>query len=231
LRKLRLSAALIVLTYSAFFPLLFPTSASASELNQTYTLAEYNAAYAAAQKAVTDAQAAVDSATALYNESVTPVLTPTGTGLNADVYNNTMSRTPDVNNLCETTTVSTISEDWGDGSVMGCDGDQVTVHYYGTITVPVTGSYTFRAYADDGFYMTINNQVVINEWYDKGCEGNWGYSIELTAGTAYPIDAWFYENGGGACALLYYQNETNMSSVPSSWFGTQYVTTYLLIFN
>ena len=135
--------------------------------------------------------------------------------------------TPDPANLCRTGVISQIAANWGNGSVMGCNSDRVTVHYYGTITVPDTGVYNFRNIADDGFYMTINGQVAINDWRDKGCGGNVGASLTLSAGTAYTLDAWFYENGGGACSTLYvYQPSGNFQVVPSSWFGQQASTTY-----
>jgi uncharacterized membrane protein YgcG len=76
MRRLRLFAALSVLTSAAFFPALFPAPASAA-LPTYYTLGEYNAAVSAAQSAVdsatTDvasAQAAVD-ASAVYHETST----------------------------------------------------------------------------------------------------------------------------------------------------------------
>lgn len=164
-----------------------------------------------------------DKNTAQYNydNNLIEQITSTGSGLIAKVYNNTMSRTPSEAYLCRTTTISEIAANWGSGSVLGCNADRVTIHYYGTITVPETTSYQFKNIADDGFYMTINNQLVINEWRDKGCGGNWGNPITLTAGVSYALDAWFYENGGGACSTLYYQTSTNWAQVPASWFGLE----------
>jgi hypothetical protein len=68
LRKLRIFAALFVATYAAFFPLLYPTPASAA-LPTYYTLGEYNAAISAAQSAVDSATAEVASAQAAVNAS------------------------------------------------------------------------------------------------------------------------------------------------------------------
>jgi len=236
-------AAISVLTYAAFFPLLFPSPALG--VTQATTLAEYNAQIAAAdaeiarvQGLLITAQQNVDSQTAIvvakqsalataqsnYDNNLIDQVTASGAGLTAKIYNNTMSRTPDEANLCTTTTVNQIYFQWGSGSILGCNSDRVTVHFYGTITVPTTDTYRFRNIADDGFYMTIDSQVVINEWVDKGCNGAYGAPIQLTAGTAYTLDAWFYENGGGACSLLYYQSSSNLSAVPASWFGQTTVT-------
>ena len=189
------------------------------------TLQEYNARLSSAQQAVTAAQAAVDAAQYDYDNKLIPQSSSSGSGITAKVYNNTMSMNPNESNLCSTITLSQINHNWGGGSVLGCNGDNVTVHYFGTITVPNTGTYKFRNIADDGFYMTINGQVVINEWFDKGCSGNWGAPIDLTAGTSYSIDAWFYENGGGACSTLYVSEPSgNWQVAPSSWFGQSQVT-------
>ena len=72
--------------------------------------------------------------------------------------------------------------------------------------------------ADDGFYMSLDGQPVINNWTLKGCGGNWN-SVSLQAGKSYAIDAWFYEWGGGACSTLYYQSNNNWGVAPASWYS------------
>ena len=185
-------------------------------VNLNTALTQYNSD----SQTVADKLTAKNTAQYNYDNNLIEQVIATGSGLTAKVYNNTMSRTPNEAYLCRTTTISEIAANWGSGSVLGCNADRVTIHYYGTITVPETTVYQFKNIADDGFYMTINNQLVINEWRDKGCGGSWGNSITLTAGTAYAIDGWFYENGGGACSTLYYQTSTNWAQVPASWFGS-----------
>jgi len=226
LTRLRLIAASFVLLSSALLPALFASPSQAADT--TYTLSDYNARVTAAQTAVSDAQAAVDAAQTDYDNSSIPVVTSSGSGLKVDVYNSILrNMVPNPATLCRSDTFAQIAANWGNGSVAGCNSDRVTIHYYGTITVPDSGPYYFRNIADDGFYLTINGQVVINEWRDKGCGGNWGTPIQLTAGTAYTLDGWFYENGGGACSTLYVmQPSGNWQVVPASWFGTTAVTTY-----
>ena len=251
---LRKFAALFVATLVAFFPVIVAPPSHAD--GNMYTLDQYNAAVQAATDAVTAAQttldqnnavltadlaakaiadqAVIDGATAVaaaqtaYDNSSVPVVSQSGSGIHVDIYNNTFrTMTPDPNNLCRSDTFSQIQANWGSGSVAGCNSDHVTIHYYGTITVPDTGDYTFKDIADDGWYMTINGQVVNNDWRDKGCGGNWSNPIQLTAGTAYVLDAWYYENGGGACSTLYVtQPSGNWQVVPASWFGSA-VTTYV----
>ena len=176
--------------------------------------------------AVVAAQEELTIAQTNYDTNLISQTTSSGSGLSVDIYNNIISRTPEAWQLCRHDTVSQISANWGSGSVMGCNSDWVTIHYYGTLTVPTSGQYYFRNIADDGFYMTLDGQVVIPEWRDKGCGGNW-YPINLEAGHAYTLDAWFYENGGGACSTLYYQNSGNWGVVPAAWFG-QTATTIMV---
>ena len=174
---------------------------------------------------VISAKIELDSATAAYQASAVTETITTGAAIHVDVYNQAYHRSRPDGVFCRQDTYTVIANNWGNGSVAGCNGDYVLIHYYGTITVPTTDTYRFKNIADDGFYMTLNNQVVIDEWRDKGCNGNWGTAITLQAGIAYPFDAWFYEWAGGACSTLYYQSSTNWSQVPSSWYGTTTVTT------
>jgi PA14 domain len=186
-------------------------------VNLNTALTKYNSD----SQTVADKLLAKNTAQYNYDNNLIKQIISNGVGLTVKIYNNTISRTPDESNLCRTDTITAIAANWGGGSVMGCNNDRVTIHYYGTIIVPQTTSYQFKNIADDGFYMTINNQLVINEWRDKGCGGNWGTPITLTAGVPYALDAWFYENGGGACSTLYYQTSTNWAQVPASWFGLE----------
>ena len=88
MRRLRLFAALSVLTSAAFFPLLFPTPASAA-LPTYYTLGEYNAAVSAAQSAVDGATAEVAIAQSNVNASAVYHETSTVTGSVNVVLNGT----------------------------------------------------------------------------------------------------------------------------------------------
>lgn len=126
---------------------------------------------------------------------------------------------------CFDAVVPNIDADWGGGpAAEGCDADFFMVHYSGWITVPDSGAYEFLALVDDGWHMTINGQLINDNWVLKGCGGWWsgpneGF-IELTAGVSYPLDAWMYEWGGGACAILWYGSPTNYGVVPTEWLTT-----------
>jgi hypothetical protein len=122
-------------------------------------------------------------------------------------------------------TVSSINHNWGSGYVLDSGrNERVIVHFYGYITIPDTGSQAiqFYLYADDGVYMKIDNTVVINDWNEQGA-GTWNYistDQTLTGGQTYYIDAWWYENGGGADFKLYWDQSGSVALVPSSAYST-----------
>lgn len=178
-------------------------------------------------EALAVAKDAVDQAQANYDNNLigTPIENgqPTIPGLKADIYNyspnNLPNRTTEGYTYCKTITVANIDKNWDGGDIEGCGGDFVLIHYTGFITVPKTDSYSFLTQADDGWYMTIGDTVVNDNWVLKGCGGWWSQPIQLEANKSYPIDAWFYEYGGGACNQLIYMDSTTWNVAPESWFS------------
>ena len=188
--------------------------------------------YDDAVQAVNVADSELASAQWNYEHNlITPGSSQVTPGLKADVYNginkfgNPPQRSATAYTLCKTMTVTQINTDWGGGSVAGCNAEYVMIHYTGYITYPTSKSVYFMANADDGFYMTIDGQPVINDWSLKGCGGNSAGLFTFKAGVSYPIDAWFYEWTGGACATLYNQPAGSgaWSITPASMFTQQAV--------
>ena len=131
-------------------------------------------------------------------------------GLNFTTYVGT-GATPNYTNLAYPTaissgTISQINYNWGSGVVLNSGrADQVMVHVTGFSVAPGTGNQniTFYDSSDDGFRLKINNTVVINNWQEQGPSNfNGSGAITLTGGQVYPIDVWYYENGGGAAMQL-----------------------------
>lgn len=190
-----------------------------------------SASIEAKNDAVNNAQTAYEIALSNYNSSkiIDPnevITDPSVTipGLQADIYNFDTSvglPTPDLENktLCKTIVVPNIDKDWGDGDMEGCGGDFVAIHYTGFITVPTNDNYEFLANVDDGWVMSIDGTLVNDNWVLKGCGGWWSSPITLEGGRSYPIDAWMYEWGGGACNILYYLNSQTWGVVPAEWLS------------
>ena len=126
-------------------------------------------------------------------------------GLKVLVYTFDPSALPDrmPYELCATgvTSVPNINFDVGGDVVAECQADFVLIHYSGYLTLDRTGLVSLQSWADDGFYLTLDGQVVIDDWRLKGCSGS-SAVISATAGVSMKLDAWFYEYGGGACNIL-----------------------------
>jgi len=217
---------------------LYYLEVAAAEQLVVSAIAEVNAAadlvdstfdsYAVAQQNANVAEAEMDTAQVNYDTQLINVGGEgTAPGLVVDVYvgisqyGNPPSRSDIVYTKCKTVTVDNIQANWGGGSIFGCGGDFVMLHYRGYITYPTTTKVYFQAQADDGFYMKINGQQVINDWSLKGCGANSTGVFSFTGGKSYAIDAWFYEWGGGACSTLYYQPMNGQWSVAPASFFTQ----------
>jgi len=127
--------------------------------------------------------------------------------------------------VLSTGTVSQLNYNWSGGYILDSGrSDRVIVNFYGYITIPDTGSQAiqFYLYADDGVYMKIDGTVVINDWNEQG-GATWNYvstDQTLTGGQTYYIDAWWYENGGGASFKLYWDQSGSVALVPSSAYST-----------
>lgn len=194
-----------------------------------------DAAYAAYETANNNSSAALDAvniAQSNYdNSAVTTGGGQVSAGLRADIYTgisrngNPPTRSDTTYTFCKTITVTNIDKNWGGGDMEGCGGDYVMIHYRGYITYPTNKQVYFYAAADDGFYMTINGQPIINDWSLKGCGGNSAGMFNFTGGQSYAIDAWMYEWTGGACNTLYYQplNSGVWNVAPASFFTQQAV--------
>lgn len=147
-------------------------------------------------------------------------------GLTQDVYTFSSEALPDrvPYTLCNSSVVPNLNFDVGGGVVANCQEDFVLIHWYGYITTPLEGEVTFTSWADDGFYMTIGDQVVIDNWWLKGCGGGTGVAT-LQPGVSQAIDVWWYEYGGGACNYLFYRDSSGIDTpVPDSFFSTSVVT-------
>lgn len=142
-----------------------------------------------------------DNSLATTSASITVRVTPpplgTGTGLNAEYYDNM-----DFTGLKLARTDPIVNFNWGSGSPDASMGaDQFSVRWTGLVQPRLSETYTFHTLSDDGIRLWVNNVLLINNWTDHSPTEDVG-SINLVAGTRYDIRLEFYENGGGAQASL-----------------------------
>ena len=144
-------------------------------------------------------------------------------GLKVEVYTFDPTALPDRQpyELCSTgvTSLPNINNDWAGDVVAQCQADYVIIHYSGYLTLDRTGLVSLQSWADDGFYLTLDDQVVINDWSLKGCSGS-SALVGVTAGVSMKLDAWFYEYGGGACNIL----RADGIDIPDSAFTQEIVS-------
>jgi hypothetical protein len=122
----------------------------------------------------------------------------TGTGLQADYFNNQTLTAP----AAIRRTDATVNFNWGSGSPgSGVGVDHFSARWTGQVEALFTQTYTFFTTSDDGVRLWVNGQQLINNWTDHGPTENSG-TIALSAGQRYDVRLEFYENGGGATATL-----------------------------
>jgi hypothetical protein len=139
-------------------------------------------------------------------------------GLKVEVYTYDPSSLPDRQpyTLCSSGWTSTpnLDSDWGGGVVADCQEDFVLIHYSGYLIPDRTGLVSLTSWADDGFFLSLNDEPVIDDWRLKGCSGS-SALVGMTAGQSIKFDAWWYEYGGGACNRLYWDDVV----IPASAFS------------
>src|SRR5262249_37747108 len=78
-----------------------------------------------------------------------------------------------------------------------------SVRWTGLVKADETGSYTFTTVSDDGVRLSVNSALLVDNWTTHGTTENSG-SINLVAGSWYPLTLEYFNNGGGGVIQLYY---------------------------
>lgn len=131
---------------------------------------------------------------------------------------------PPITNIVGTFTDTDINHNFDQQPLFNLHEDFV-VRYQGFITSPVATTVRFFAPADDGVQFFLNDQRIINDWYDKGGGGSVSAPIQLQAGVSQPFTLWFYENGGAAWLRLMWLIDNQWQIVPPSAFTISETTT------
>jgi hypothetical protein len=105
-----------------------------------------------------------------------------------------------------------------------CPQDFFMVHYTGSILIPEHTTIEFAVGADDGGVMNIGGNQ-FGDWDLKGCSWSGSGNLQLEA-TNYPLDFWFYEWGGGTCAMMFWKiDDQDWQIVPDEAFTSEPPTT------
>lgn len=132
-------------------------------------------------------------------------------GITADYFNNQTLANPVTSKRWD----SQINFDWGTGvpGPTGVAANNFSVRWEGYIHVTQSGVHRFQTNSDDGVRLTVNGDLLIDQWNDHSVTTHTSGAINLIAGNSYPIKLEFYENGGYAVAQLRWQTPGSASYV------------------
>ena len=111
-------------------------------------------------------------------------------------------KSDDVYPVCGQGTLDFINATWDytENEFGACGSDLFMLHYTGSLQIPEHQTIEFWVASDDGGTVKIGTHEW-GVWQDQGCSATESGQIDISAGTQ-PVDAWFYENGGGTCFML-----------------------------
>jgi hypothetical protein len=116
-------------------------------------------------------------------------------------------------------TLTQIAHDWGGGEVLDSGrSDGVIVKYTGWLSAPTAQTYYVCANSDDGFRLYLDGVLVINDWYDRGGGCGQTADVDFSNGEPKQLEAYVYENGGGATSYLLYYTAPGWGFIPESWY-------------
>ncbi|QUL56305.1 hypothetical protein KDC22_07310 [Paenibacillus tritici] len=135
-------------------------------------------------------------------------------GLKGEYYDNS-----NLTGLKLTRTDTNVNFNWGLGSPDALIGvDTFSVRWTGSIQPQYSEVYTFYTTADDGVRLWINGRLLIDKWIPQASELT-SQPITLTAGQSYDIRLEYFEDGGGAAAILQWSSPSQVKQVvPQSQF-------------
>ncbi len=98
-----------------------------------------------------------------------------------------------------------------DWTPFGLSGN-FTADLQGYFLIPTTGSYTFNTGSDDGSYLFIDGQMVVENGFYQGYTVRSG-TVNLSAGL-HPFELEYFQGGGGAALSMGVPNGVLMEPIP-----------------
>jgi len=143
-----------------------------------------------------------------------------GVGLLGEYYNDI-----DLTELKITRTDPTVHFGWELGSPdASIEGDTFSARWTRTIRPMYNETYTFHLNSDDGVRLWVNGPLIIDQWITQASELI-SLPIPLVADQNYDIRIEYFENGGGANAILSWSSASQIKQiVPQSKLYLPYTT-------
>ena len=151
------------------------------------------------------------AAAATPGGSLAPAAPMSGTGLMAQYFSQI-----DESELAQTVVDPIIDNVWsGTGpinTILSGQNDNFSVIWSGYLEAPVTGTYTIFGTTDDGMQIYIGNTLVVDAFFFQAPTEHAG-TIDLVAGTRYPIKIRYFEGGGLTEAHVAWQPPGDVKAV------------------
>jgi len=142
-----------------------------------------------------------------------PVPVGTGAGLQGDYFNVGL-----FGNRLVTTRIENPDFDWGTGRpAPGVNSNAFVVRWTGFVEAEEAGDYQLQTQSDEGVRVTLNGQVVINNWRAHRLTTDTSATISLKAGQRLPIVIDYYDILGNATMRLTWRKPgtTGFNAVPT----------------
>jgi hypothetical protein len=137
-----------------------------------------------------------------------------GTGLMGTYYDNIALQPPGVTRLDPT-----VNFNWTSGPIIAGvspSGEMFSARWSGAVEAQFSEQYTFYVTSDDGVILTVNGQVLVDNWTDHGATQNSGV-ITLVAGQKYDLLLEYYNHlGPGVAILAWSSTSTPKAVIPST---------------
>jgi uncharacterized repeat protein (TIGR01451 family) len=132
-----------------------------------------------------------------------------GSGLRGDYFDNL-----NFINLIVSKVDPTVNFTWGSGTAPapGVGAQTYSIRWRGQLEACFSETYTFYTNSDDGVRLFINGSPVITNWTDHGPTQNTG-TFTMVAGTLYNIVLEYYNNTGGAVAVLSWESISQIKDI------------------
>ncbi len=145
-------------------------------------------------------------------------LTPTGTGLLGQYYDNasaTYANAANFNGLMLTRVDPVVSFNWVEAAPDPAMGTNTfSIRWTGQVQPEHTETYTFSTRSSDGAKLWVNNQLIIDHWQTQSnTNTQWTGAIALTAGARYDIRLEYFENTGTAAAKLTWWSPSQIEQI------------------
>ena len=134
----------------------------------------------------------------------------------AEYYPNTTLTGGPASRTCER---PPLDHDCGSGAPVGVGPDEFSARWTGTFDFPSAGTYTFTAVADDGIRVTVDGDVLIDQWLVQPAAAVTG-ARALAAGSHEVVVEWFEAGGAAVAGLAWSADSSPQPTITGPESGT-----------